>query len=94
MLATLIDEPFDDPDWIYEIKWDGFRVMARIERGSVTLLSRSGIDVTKKYPVIADALKDIQSDVVIDGELVALDMSAVVGGTDDRIFFKLFLPKG
>ncbi|HEY4525340.1 MAG TPA: non-homologous end-joining DNA ligase [Candidatus Paceibacterota bacterium] len=77
MLATLIDEPFDDPDWIYEIKWDGFRVMARIERGSVTLLSRSGIDVTKKYPVIADALKDIQSDVVIDGELVALDRRGV-----------------
>jgi bifunctional non-homologous end joining protein LigD len=37
MLATLIDAPFDSPDWVFETKWDGFRLVARIEKRSVTL---------------------------------------------------------
>jgi bifunctional non-homologous end joining protein LigD len=42
MLATLTDAPFDDPDWVFETKWDGFRMVACIEHGKVTLYSRNG----------------------------------------------------
>src|SRR5271166_5381290 len=73
MLATLIDAPFDDEAWVFETKWDGFRMVAQIERGSVALYSRNGIDVTRKYSVIVPALADIKRSCVLDGELVALD---------------------
>lgn len=75
MLATLIDAPFDDPDWIFETKWDGYRIIARIDDGKVSLLSRRGKDVTRDYPRIAAALAKLKRarQAAIDGELVALD---------------------
>jgi bifunctional non-homologous end joining protein LigD len=73
MLATLTDKPFDDPNWIFETKWDGFRLMAEIKDGSVSLYSRNGIDLSSKYPSICTALRGIGRFAVIDGELVALD---------------------
>ncbi len=73
MLATLISSPFDDADWIFEIKWDGFRIIAKIAESSVTLFSRGGKDVTKVYPQIAKALKSIKRTAILDGELIALD---------------------
>jgi bifunctional non-homologous end joining protein LigD len=56
MLATLIARPFDDKDWIFETKWDGFRVIAVLKRGKPTLFSRNGKDVTSRYPSITKAL--------------------------------------
>jgi len=53
MLATLSDRPFSDPNWLFEIKWDGVRAMARIENGDLTLLSRTGADMTKRYPELS-----------------------------------------
>ena len=41
MLATLVDAPFDNKEWVFETKWDGFRLVAKIEKGRVTLYSRS-----------------------------------------------------
>ena len=73
MLATLIDAPFDDPDWVFEVKWDGFRIVARVEGGRATLYSRGGKEVTANYPQVAEALEKIRRGAVIDGELVALD---------------------
>ena len=73
MLATLTDKPFDDPDWVFETKWDGFRVVAVAERGKVTLYSRNGLDVSSKYPSICKALRETPHTAVFDGELVALD---------------------
>lgn len=73
MLATLTDNPFDDPDWVFETKWDGFRVVAVAERGKVTLYSRNGLDVSSKYPSICKALRATPHTAVFDGELVALD---------------------
>ena len=52
MLATLTDKPFDDPDWIFETKWDGFRLMAEIKDGTVALYSRNLIDLSSKYPSV------------------------------------------
>ncbi|WGS21779.1 MULTISPECIES: non-homologous end-joining DNA ligase [unclassified Bradyrhizobium] len=73
MLATLIDAPFDDKDWVFETKWDGFRLVAKTERKSGALYSRNGNDVTRRYASVAEALDVIKRNAVIDGELVALD---------------------
>jgi bifunctional non-homologous end joining protein LigD len=73
MLATLIDEPFDDKAWVFETKWDGFRLITEKRRRSVTLWSRNGIDVTTRYAVLLPALQKIDGSCVIDGELCALD---------------------
>jgi bifunctional non-homologous end joining protein LigD len=73
MLATLIDAPFVHPDWVFESKWDGFRMVASIESGKVTLYSRNGEIVSDRYLPVAKALEAIDYDAVIDGELVALD---------------------
>jgi len=73
MLATLVDEPFDDRAWVFEIKWDGFRLITEKRRQTVTLWSRNGIDVTRRYAVLLPALQKIDGSCVIDGELCALD---------------------
>src|SRR2546430_22901 len=77
MLATLTDAPFDDADWVFENKWDGFRMVAAIEKGGVTLYSRNGKIVSHNYMPVAKALEKIRYDAVIDGELVALDAHGV-----------------
>src|SRR5467141_2002595 len=74
MLATLADHPFSDPNWLFEIKWDGVRALARIENGDLTLSSRAGGDITKRYPELGslpDALAARQA--ILAGEIVALD---------------------
>jgi bifunctional non-homologous end joining protein LigD len=73
MLATLIDAPFDGRDWVFESKWDGFRIVAAIEKHSVTLYSRNGLIVSDSYTPIAKALEKVKRDAVLDGELVAID---------------------
>jgi bifunctional non-homologous end joining protein LigD len=73
MLATLVDEPFDDKKWVFEIKWDGFRLIADKRGDTVKLWSRNGIDVTKRYQVLLPALQKIKGSCVLDGELCALD---------------------
>jgi len=73
MLATLIEAPFDDPNWVYETKWDGFRVIARLRHSEARLYSRNGRNVTQVYPGIAKVLAKIRHEAVLDGELVALD---------------------
>jgi bifunctional non-homologous end joining protein LigD len=77
MLATLVDAPFDSPQWVFETKWDGFRLVAKIEKCSVTLYSRSGLIVSNNYKPIAEALEKVKTDAVVDGELVALDEHGV-----------------
>lgn len=73
MLATLIEAPLDNPDWVFESKWGRFRMVASIDGGKVALYSRNGEGVTDRYAPIAKALGAIRHDAVIDGELVALD---------------------
>ena len=73
MLATLVDEPFDDDDWVYEIKWDGYRAIAEIKNGEVDLYSRNLNSFNQKYKPVAAALKDLDKDMILDGEIVVLD---------------------
>jgi bifunctional non-homologous end joining protein LigD len=77
MLATLTDGPFDDPGWIFEDKYDGFRMVAKIESGKVTLYSRNGQVISRNYIEVTSALEGVRGDAVIDGELVALDENGV-----------------
>jgi DNA ligase D-like protein (predicted ligase) len=73
MLATLTDDRFTDPDWIFERKFDGVRCLARRDsRGRVRLLSRNDQDMSGTYPEIADAVAEKgRADLLIDGEVVA-----------------------
>ena len=73
MLATLTREPFDNADWLFEVKWDGYRIIAHIEKRKVTLRSRSLLNYTNNYPSIVQALTQLKHDAVFDGELVVLD---------------------
>ena len=73
MRATLTDRPFDDPDWLFETKWDGFRAIAVARPGHASLHSRNLIDISRKYPTICQSLSAITQEAVLDGELVALD---------------------
>lgn len=77
MLATPVDAPFDDTSWVFETKWDGFRMVAEKKNGKVILYSRNGQVVSERYKVIADALRNIKHNCVLDGELVALDRQGV-----------------
>jgi bifunctional non-homologous end joining protein LigD len=73
MLATLVKQPFTDDDYVFEVKWDGYRIIAYCEGGSVKLQSRGGEDYTKKYPAVVRALKAMNVDWVLDGEIVYLN---------------------
>lgn len=75
MLATLVDEPFDDPDWLFEIKWDGYRAICTVtEDGKLTLVSRNGLDFLKQFPEMEELAGAFASvPVVVDGEIVSLD---------------------
>src|SRR5882672_8668891 len=74
MLATLAGHPFSDPNWLFEIKWDGVRALARIEDGTLALRSRSGSDIAKRYPELAPLPHALAArKAVLDGEIVALD---------------------
>ena len=77
MLATLTDKPFDDEEWLFEDKYGGFRMVANIEGGKVTLYSRNGKIISDSYIEVAKALEGVKGDAVIDGELVALDENGV-----------------
>lgn len=72
MKATLIDEPFDDPDWLYEVKWDGYRAIANVSKTAVKLISRNNIPFDKYYPLV-DLLTGWRINAVIDGEIVVLN---------------------
>jgi bifunctional non-homologous end joining protein LigD len=77
MLATLVDEPFDDPDWIYEVKWDGYRALALLNKGEVELKSRNDKSFLEKFYPIPEILKKWKLNAVIDGEIVVLNKKGV-----------------
>ncbi len=74
MLATLVDEPFDDDDWLYEVKWDGYRAITFLESSSIRLVSRNQNDLTSAYPELHTIGTSVRArNAIIDGEIVALD---------------------
>jgi bifunctional non-homologous end joining protein LigD len=73
MLCSLLKEPFNDPAYIYEIKWDGYRSIGYTEKGKAKLDSRGGLDLSKKYPGVVQALAKLGHDAVLDGEIVFIN---------------------
>lgn len=73
MMATLVDEPFDDDAWIFEPKWDGIRALATCSEDETMLLSRTGNDITSTYPELAKLHERMVCfDAIVDGEIVAM----------------------
>ncbi len=100
-LAVLADKPPTGPKWLHEIKYDGYRIQARLDGGKVKLLTRKGLDWTKRFPAIARALQDIPlSSGLLDGELIVQDESGVSSfsglqsdlksGRHDRMAYMIF----
>ena len=78
MLATLVDEPFHRPGWVYEEKYDGYRILAYKEGREVTLLSRNAKDRTETFSEIARAIATLpERTLLLDGEAVAFDRKLV-----------------
>lgn len=73
MLATLTDSSFDDKDWIFEIKYDGYRALSYIDGSDVNIMSRKDLSFNKKFPPVAEALKGLGLEAILDGEIVALN---------------------
>lgn len=73
-LATLVKAPPEGDEWLHEIKFDGYRILAFINNNKIRLISRNGINWTKKFSIIVTAIKALKINAaVLDGELVALD---------------------
>jgi hypothetical protein len=82
-LTKLVDQPPDGPEWLHELKFDGYRMHARLDRGAVRLLTRTGLDWTHKYPPIAAAVALLPArQASLDGELCGV-------GVDGTISFSL-----
>ena len=77
MLATLVDKPFDEPGWIYEIKWDGYRAIAMINKGVVNLISRNNKSFIEKFYPVTAALRKWKINAIIDGEVAVLNDKGV-----------------
>lgn len=75
MMATLIDKPFNNNEWIFEIKWDGYRTIAQIQKNDIELYSRNFISFNSRFSEIADTLKELNREAILDGEVVVLNES-------------------
>jgi bifunctional non-homologous end joining protein LigD len=99
-LATLVSDPPSTGHWKYEIKYDGYRIGARIDHGRIALLTRNGIDATARFPGIAHALAKLPVRTAwLDGEAVVFDdagrsdfaaLQQAIGRDDERIVFAVF----
>jgi len=78
MLATLVDQPFDEPGWTYEEKYDGVRLVAYKEGKAVSLITRNDIDRARDFPKIADAIRALPTaTLLLDGEVAVFDRRRV-----------------
>ena len=100
-LATLSSKAPSSDDWVHEIKFDGYRMQARIGGGEVSLKTRTGLDWTHKFPTIAEAIAALADhDVILDGEIASFDANGVSdfsalqddlkNGRHDRLVYYVF----
>lgn len=73
MLCKTTDKAFDDAEWAFEIKWDGYRAIADLRNDSIGLYSRNGLDFSQKFRKVTNALKLQEHEMILDGEIVAYD---------------------
>ncbi|WP_255701011.1 DNA polymerase ligase N-terminal domain-containing protein [Dyadobacter sp. CY323] len=77
MLATLVDAPFDDPGWQYEVKWDGYRALAFMKDGEADLKSRNNKSFNDKFYPVLTAIKAWNLNAIIDGEVVVVNDNGI-----------------
>lgn len=77
MLASPGKKIFKDPDWVFELKWDGYRVISSIQEGKVELYSRNGISYNNKFASIKKELENLPQDCILDGEVVIVDKNGI-----------------
>lgn len=77
MLCTLVDEPFDKDGWLFEMKWDGYRAVASKHGDEIELYSRADNDFSAQYPPIAEALRTLNHDIILDGEIIVTDAEGI-----------------
>jgi len=77
MLATLVDKPFDEPGWSYEIKWDGYRAIAYLQKGNVDLISRNNKSFNEKFYPILQELKKWKKNAILDGEIIVINNEGI-----------------
>lgn len=99
MLATLVDKPFDDAGWVYEIKWDGYRALGYRNKNIADLRSRNNKSFNEKFYPVYDALKNWDINGVVDGEIIVVndkgvpdfsDLQAWRSEADGQLAFYLF----
>ncbi|HEY0030301.1 MAG TPA: DNA ligase D [Bacteroidia bacterium] len=99
MLATLVDKPFDEPGWIYEVKWDGYRALAFCDKGNVEVKSRNDKSFNEKFYPVTKALKNWKINAILDGEIAVIDEQGISSfgalqtwrsEADGELFFYLF----
>jgi bifunctional non-homologous end joining protein LigD len=73
MLAQIHEQPFDDANWLFEIKWDGYRAIAEVKRNDIKLYSRNGLSFSQRYTPVATALSQLKVECILDGEIVAIN---------------------
>ncbi len=73
MLATPGGEAFDSEEWVFEIKWDGYRAIADLSGDPLLLYSRNGLSFAEKFPKVAEALLEQENEMILDGEIVAFN---------------------
>jgi bifunctional non-homologous end joining protein LigD len=77
MLATLVTEPVEEPGWLYEMKWDGYRTMVYLNKGKVELRSRNNKSFDEKFYPLHHAFREWKPDAVIDGEIVVVNDAGI-----------------
>src|SRR5438093_12840748 len=82
MLATLVDQPFDEPGWLYEVKWDGYRALAYLNKGTVEIRSRNNKSFNEKFYPVYEALKKYNVNAVFDGEIIVINEKGVSDFSD------------
>lgn len=73
MLATLVDKPFDEDGWLYEVKWDGYRALAYLNNGEINICSRNNKSFNEKFYPVLNALQQWKINTVVDGEIMVLN---------------------
>ena len=86
MLATLVNDPVDEKGWLYEIKWDGYRAVAYMNKGAVDLRSRNNKSFNEKFYPVYEALKNWKINAVVDGEIVVVNAEGLPDFSDLQIW--------
>src|SRR3954468_8340071 len=77
MLATLVDKPFDADNWLFEVKWDGYRAVAHCQGKQVSVISRNNKSFNEKFYPITAALEKLNLNAVLDGEIIISNKEGV-----------------